>query len=49
MWSLTPPLGVVATRASSVSPVEARGEFDAQPARELEGFLDVLFTLVPAL
>ena len=27
---------------------ESRGEFDAQPARELEGFLDALFTPVLA-
>jgi hypothetical protein len=27
----------------------SRGEFEAQPARELKGFLDALFTLVPAL
>jgi hypothetical protein len=38
----------LATRASSVSPVETGGEFDPQPARELNGFLDALFTLVPA-
>jgi hypothetical protein len=40
---------VLANRASSVSPVEAAVNFGAQPARELEGFLDALFTLSPAL
>ena len=40
---------VLAPRASTRQSAGSRGEFDAQPARELDGFLDALFTLVPAL
>ena len=39
---------VLAPRASTVSPLDTAGAFDAKPARELDGFLDALFTLVPA-
>ena len=48
-WSLTPPLkgdGAPCRRRHSTGNY---GEFDAQPARELEGFLDAVFTLVPVL
>ncbi len=49
MWSLTPPLkGCWRPVPARVSPAGSRGEFDAQSARELDGFLDALFTLVPA-
>jgi hypothetical protein len=40
---------VLASRASTVSPLESGGDFDVQPARELDGFLDALFTAIPAL
>ena len=48
IWSLTPqPKGVGAASQHRQSAV-SRGEFDPQPQRELDGFLDALFTLVLA-
>ena len=49
MWSLTPLLKGCWRPCQHRQSAGSRGEFDAQPARELDGFLDALFTLVPAL
>ena len=48
MWSLTPQLKGVGAASQHSQSAASRGEFDPQPQRELDGFLDALFTLVVA-